>query len=337
MQIGDFIVPGGAVLAPMAGVTDATFRSICTGLGASLTVSEMISADTSLYARDKTRNRLLRGEGDSGPHVVQIVGADPGRIAEAAVYNVKSGADIIDINMGCPAKKVCKKLAGSALLAEPGLVKKILRSVVSAVDVPVTLKIRTGSDRENRNGVEIAKIAEREGIQAIAVHGRTRADRFSGVAEYDTIRNIKQSVAIPVVANGDIRSGEDALKVLTLTGADAVMIGRAAQGNPWIFREVLEYLGRGQATRPPSSQEVYEVLLSHLRGLYSLHGEYRGVRIARKHVAWYCRDKAGVAAFRQAINKAETTAEQLSMIDRFFAGDVNPENDDSTYFRTYAA
>ncbi|MCB1754500.1 MAG: tRNA dihydrouridine synthase DusB [Gammaproteobacteria bacterium] len=328
MHIGQFSLPSRVVLAPMAGVTDATFRAICTSLGAGLAVSEMISADTSLYASDKTLNRLQRlDEAQGGPHAVQIVGADPVKIAEAAVFNVKSGADIIDINMGCPAKKVCKKLAGSALLADPGLVRKILRSTVKAVEVPVTLKIRTGTDRQNRNGVEIARMAEREGIQAIAVHGRTRADKYNGRAEYDTIREIKQSVSIPVLANGDIRSARDAQKVLDYTGADAVMIGRAAQGNPWIFRQVSEYLQTGELIKPPTRTAIYKVLLRHLHGLYKLHGEYRGVRVARKHIAWYCRDSIGVAEFRQAINTAETIAGQLDLVERFFADFSEQKND----------
>lgn len=321
MQIGKYSIKTPLVLAPMAGITDATFRSICFDLGAGLTVSEMVSADTSLYASEKTLTRLTALENEeNNPRSVQIVGSDPHKMAEAAAHNVTLGADIIDINMGCPAKKVCRKLAGSALLADPKLVGEILRQVVRSVSVPVTLKIRTGTERSNINGVEIAKIAENEGIQAIAVHGRTRADKFSGFAEYDTIKNIKQAIAIPVIANGDIRSGIDAVKVLEYTGADAVMIGRAAQGNPWIFREIAAYLHEGKAVQPPEDMEVYKTLSRHLQGLYSLHGEYRGVRIARKHIAWYCKEKKGAAEFRQKINTVDSVAEQLKLVGQFFDG-----------------
>ncbi len=320
MNIGEFQLSSPVLLAPMAGVTDPAFRSICFENGAGLTVSEMISADTSLYASNKTQSRCFRSNDYSGPHSIQIVGTDPDQIAQAAIYNVKLGADIIDINMGCPAKKVCRKLAGSALLANPALVKKIIARTVQAVDVPVTLKIRTGIDRNRRNGVEIAKIAEREGIRAIAVHGRTRADKYTGRAEYDTIRDIKQSVSIPVIANGDIKNSADAEYVLDYTGADAVMIGRAAQGNPWIFREISTYLCNGTASKKPTAEEKYKVLIKHLRGLYFIHGECRGVKIARKHIAWYCRDQHGAAEFRRRINHVETKAEQLELVDHFFSG-----------------
>lgn len=319
MQIGNYATKTPLVLAPMAGITDATFRSICFEMGAGLTVSEMVSADTTLYASEKTLTRLTPLENEeNNPRSVQIVGADPIKMAEAAAHNVKLGADIIDINMGCPAKKVCRKLAGSALLADPRLVRKILQHVVRSVDVPVTLKIRTGTERSKINGVEIAKIAESEGIQALAIHGRTRADKYNGFAEYDTIKEIKQTIAIPVIANGDIRSGEDAARVLEYTGADAVMIGRAAQGNPWIFREIAQYLREGKVMSPPDTLEVYKTVIRHLQSLYSLHGEYRGVRIARKHIAWYCRDKKGVAEFRQTINTVESVAEQLRLVGQFF-------------------
>ncbi len=319
MQIGKYSTKTPLVLAPMAGITDSIFRSICFEMGAGLTVSEMVSADTTLYASAKTLTRLSALEvRDNNPRSVQIVGADPYKMGEAAAHNVKLGADIIDINMGCPAKKVCRKLAGSALLGDPSLVRKILQQVVSSVDVPVTLKIRTGTERSNINGVEIAKIAENEGIQALAIHGRTRADKYNGCAEYDTIKEIKQAIAIPVIANGDIRSGEDAARVLEYTGADAVMIGRAAQGNPWIFREIAEYLQEGKALTPPDAPQVYDTVFRHLQGLYSLHGEYRGVRIARKHIAWYCREKKGVAEFRQKINAVESVAEQLMLVGQFF-------------------
>lgn len=319
MQIGPYRINVPLVLAPMAGITDAPFRAICEALGAGLTVSEMISADTSLYASDKTRSRLARQGGGDRPHSVQIVGSEPQQIADAARLNVAAGADIIDINMGCPAKKVCRKAAGSALLSDEKLVGEILQAAVAAVDVPVTLKIRTGPDRANRNGVRVAKIAEDAGVAALTVHGRTRADRFTGEAEYDTIAEIVSAVSLPVIANGDIRSADQAVRVRDYTGSAAVMIGRAAQGNPWIFREAAAAL-QGQALPPgPTTDEVHQTLIAHLHGLYALHGEYRGVRIARKHIAWYCRERAGVAAFRAEINRIDSIAGQLARIDRFFS------------------
>ena len=336
MQIGKYSLSSPVFLAPMAGVTDPIFRAICTEMGAGLTVSEMVPADTSLYASEKTLSRIAGGSCYGQPRSVQIVGSEPHKLAEAAKLNVKLGADIIDINMGCPAKKVCRKLAGSALLGDPSLVQQILRQTVAAVNVPVTLKIRTGTDPDNRNGVEIARMAEREGIQAIAIHGRTRADKFRGQAEYDTIRAIKQSIEIPVIANGDIKSGADARRVLEYTGADAVMIGRASQGNPWIFRQVLDVLQNRQSAMQPNPKEVHSVLSRHLQGLYKLHGEYRGVRIARKHIAWYCRNEHGVASFRHAVNQADSIAEQTELLDRFFddPADWEEKPDQS---RTYAA
>jgi tRNA-dihydrouridine synthase B len=318
MQIGQFSLHSPVILAPMAGITDAIFRSLCHREGAGLTVSEMVSADTSLYASEKTLSRLAPLEDESSIKSIQIVGAEPEKLAQAAMLNVKMGADIIDINMGCPAKKVCKKSAGSALLANPMLVKQILRSVVKSVDVPVTLKIRTGIDSDSRNAVQIAQLAQDEGVQAIAVHGRTRADKFLGEAEYETIKEVKSAVDIPVIANGDIRNAMDAKKVLDYTCADAIMVGRAAQGNPWIFNEISQYLSHGVLVKPPSLDTVYETLVKHIVGLYKLHGEYRGVRIARKHIAWYCRDKQGVASFRQKINTIETATEQLKSVDHFF-------------------
>jgi len=336
MQIGPFSILNPVILAPMAGVTDPVFRAICRDQGAGLTVSEMISADTTLYASEKTRARLSVAEGDDGPRSVQIAGADPDKVAEAAVFNVRAGADIIDINMGCPAKKVCRNLAGSALLGDTALVRRILARTVAAVDVPVTLKIRTGTDRQNRNGVEVARIAEQEGVAALAVHGRTRADRFTGSAEYDTIKAIKQAVSMPVIANGDIRSGADAQAVLAYTGADAVMIGRATQGNPWIFREILDYLQHGHAAKPPDFLEIHGVLKRHLAGLYRLHGDARGVRVARKHIAWYCREKSGVAEFRQAVNLAETRDRQIELVDRFFEH-ASSRQSGSACTRMYAA
>ncbi len=318
MQIGPFQLTTPVMLAPMAGITDSIFRSICGDLGAGLTVSEMVSADTTLYAKKKSLTRLSSLNEGRQPRSVQIVGADPYKMAEAAAFNVKAGADLIDINMGCPAKKICKKLAGSALLADPKLVRLILRRVVKAVNVPVTLKIRTGTDQLNRNGVEISLLAQQEGIQAVAIHGRTRADRFLGIAEYATIKEIKESVTIPVIANGDIRSGMDAQKVLNYTAADAVMVGRASRGNPWIFKEVVQYLHNGHALKPPDSLEIYNTLRRHLTGLYGLYGENRGVRVARKHISWYCGEKPGSAVFRKQVNQVETVVEQLKLVDRFF-------------------
>ncbi len=318
MQIGLFQLEAPVVLAPMAGISDVFFRSICIEKGAGLAVSEMVSSDTTLYASEKTRSRLSFDHSGSQIRSVQIVGSNPGKLAEAAIFNVKAGADIIDINMGCPARKICRKLAGSALLSDPPLVRKILRVVVGAVDVPVTLKIRTGVDIKNRNGVEIAKLAQEEGVQAIAVHGRTRADKFYGNAEYDTIKEIKESVSIPVIANGDIRSGTDAENVINYTGADAVMIGRASQGNPWVFEEITRYLKYGHTVIRPSAIDVYETLIQHLLGLYKIHGESRGVRVARKHISWYCKDRYGAASFREKVNKVGTAVEQLKMVDRFF-------------------
>ncbi|MDO6459971.1 tRNA dihydrouridine synthase DusB [Granulosicoccaceae sp. 1_MG-2023] len=319
MQIGPYRIGVPLVLAPMAGITDAPFRAICEEQGAGLTVSEMISADTSLYASDKTRSRLVRQNVGERPHSVQIVGSEPAQIAQAAQLNVQAGAQIIDINMGCPAKKVCRKAAGSALLSDEPLVEAILRAAVAAVDVPVTLKIRTGPDRQNRNGVRVAKIAEDAGIAALTVHGRTRADRFTGEAEYDTIAAIVDAVSIPVIANGDIRSAADAVRVRDYTGAAAVMIGRAAQGNPWIFREAAAALQGLALPAPPDAGEIHRTLVRHLEGLYALHGQYRGVRIARKHIAWYCRERSGVAAFRNEINKIDSIEGQLARIDHFFS------------------
>lgn len=315
----------------MAGVTDVTFRQLCLQHGASLAASEMISSDTTLHATEKTRRRVLRAD-EAGVHAVQIAGSDPATMAEAARYNVKLGAGIIDINMGCPAKKVCKKLAGSALLSDEELVRKILEQVVAAVDVPVTLKIRTGPDPKRRNGVVIARIAEAAGIQCLAVHGRTRADKFLGQAEYDTIREIKESVSIPVIANGDIVDGPGAHKVLQETGCDGLMIGRAAQGNPFVFREIAFYLqqvadvgvnpvGDAELSQvcKPTDAEIQAVLETHLKGIYKLYGEYRGVRIARKHISWYLKNKPGSSQFRNLANTVESASEQLGLVEKFFS------------------
>lgn len=318
IEIGTHVIKNPVFLAPMAGVTDRPFRDLCAREGAGFAASEMISSDTLLYATAKTRHRIARA-GNDLPHAVQIAGADPSQMADAAELNVKHGAQIIDINMGCPAKKVCNRLAGSALLEHPEQVKAILRAVVARVDVPVTLKIRTGPTPQMRNGVSIARIAEQQGIAALAVHGRTRADRFKGQAEYDTIAAIVDAVGLPVIANGDIRSGEDASAVLAHTGASAIMIGRAAQGNPWIFQEINATLRGDIAPEPPSVESVGETLLTQLQGCHSLYGEYRGVRIGRKHIAWYCKGIRNAAAFRAVINKADSAAQQLCLVEEFFA------------------
>jgi len=304
-------------LAPMAGITDAPFRSVCAKESAGYAASEMISSDSTLHATDKTKHRVLRC--DNGlPHAVQIAGSSAEYLAEAAEFNVRLGADIIDINMGCPAKKVCNRAAGSALLENPDLVREILRSVVSRVKVPVTLKIRTGPSPDERNGVSIAKIAEEEGVVCIAVHGRTRSDKFNGCAEYDTIKAIKETVAIPVIANGDITSANDALSILNYTKADGVMIGRAAQGNPWIFNEVVSVLSGFELPERPSHDVIRDTLLLQLDGIYKLYGEYRGVRIARKHIAWYCKGLRNANAFRQRVNHVESAKEQSLNIQQFF-------------------
>ena len=283
-----------------------------------MAVSEMISANALVWENKKTRQRIDH-EGEPGPVVVQIAGADPDILALAAQENVRSGADIIDINMGCPAKKVCNKQAGSALLANEELVSRILDRVVNAVDVPVTLKIRTGSDPENRNACRIAEIAEQSGVQSLAVHGRTRKCAFRGEAEYETIRQVKQQVGIPVIANGDISTPEKAARVLEYTGADALMIGRPARGNPWIFRQIDHYLETGKLLPPPAIAEVREVLLLHLQELYDFYGEYTGVRTARKHIAWYSKGFFSSNAFRREIMQVESSAEQLAMVDEFLS------------------
>ena len=308
------------VLAPMAGITDRPFRTLCRRLGADETTSEMVSANPALRNTDKSRLRLdYRGE--DGKRIVQIAGADPVTLAEAARYNVDQGADIIDINMGCPAKKVCNVMAGSALLKDEKLVGKILETVVNAVPVPVTVKIRTGTDPENRSGVTIANIAEASGIQSIAVHGRTRACAFKGEAEYDTIREIKHAVSIPVYANGDIDSPEKAQEVLNYTGADGIMIGRAAQGYPWIFREIKQFLETGKSCPRPSPEETKKTILEHLTGLYGFYGEFKGVKIARKHVRWYLQNLLPAPKAKNAwqrIAQVDTIAVQLESIRNAF-------------------
>ena len=317
MQIGPHVIDPPVVLAPMAGVTDKPFRQLCKQLGAGLAASEMTASDPRLWT---TRKSLMRMDhaGEPDPVSVQIAGYDPAMLAEAARYNVGHGAQIIDINMGCPAKKVCNVYSGSALLQDERLVARILAAVVAAVEVPVTLKIRTGWDREHRNGVAIARIAEDSGVAALAVHGRTRADLYQGEAEYETIAAIKAAIRIPVFANGDIDSPEKARAVLDATGADAVMIGRAAQGRPWIFREVAHHLATGEKLAPPSPGVVGDILCGHLADLYAFHGELPGVRIARKHLGWYAKDRPENAAFRAVVNRTECAREQLRLTREYF-------------------
>ena len=317
MHIGPHQLSNRLILAPMAGVTDKPFRQLCRKLGAGLAVSEMISANAMVRGNKKTQLRLNH-DGEPGPVSVQIVGAEPEVLAQAAQENVATGADIIDINMGCPAKKVCDKQAGSALLTNEGLVARILDAVVNAVDVPVTLKIRTGSSPGQRNACRIAQIAEQSGIQALAVHGRTRACAFRGEAEYDTIAAVKQSVGIPVIANGDITSPQKAAAVLEQTAADALMIGRPAQGNPWIFREIDHYLSTGNDMPAPDTMEIGKTLIGHLQELYAFYGEYTGVRVARKHIAWYSKGFIHSNAFRREIMVLETSAQQIKAINEFF-------------------
>ena len=320
MQIGPYTLKNTVFVAPMAGVTDRPFRILCRRLGAGMAVSEMVASNSLLYGSEKTRRRANH-EGEPEPRSVQIAGADPDMLAQAARHNVENGAQIIDINMGCPAKKVCNVMAGSALLQDPALVERLLTAVVRAVDVPVTLKIRTGWDRDHRNGVTIAQIAESSGIALLAVHGRTRSCFFEGSAEYETIAAIKATVGIPVIANGDIDSPEKAKAVLLMTGADGLMIGRAAQGRPWIFREIDHFLKTGERLPPPSRTELYQVLTEHLETLYAFYGEHTGVRMARKHIGWYSKGLHGGASFRHTINQAETIAEQYRLLEAFFTGD----------------
>ncbi|MGZ5092641.1 MAG: tRNA dihydrouridine synthase DusB [Burkholderiales bacterium] len=318
MHIGPYKLKNNLIVAPMAGVTDRPFRQLCKTMGAGMAVSEMVASNSLLWGSEKTRRRANH-EGEVDPISVQIAGADPQMLADAARYNVDEGAQIIDINMGCPAKKVCNVMAGSALLKDEPLVARILQAVVRAVEVPVTLKIRTGWDRSNRNALMVARIAEASGIQALAIHGRTRACGFSGEAEYDTIAEVKSAINIPIIANGDIGTPERVKEVLERTRADAVMIGRAAQGRPWMFREITHYLETGEQLPPPEVDEIHRVLAAHLKDLYEFYGEHTGVRVARKHISWYTKGLAGSAAFRHAMNQLQTCAEQLAAVDEFFA------------------
>jgi len=317
MQIGPYLIDPPLVLAPMAGVTDKPFRLLCKRLGAGLAVSEMTTADPTLWQTRKSLRRMDHA-GEPEPVSVQIAGYDPAMLAEAARFNVANGAQLIDINMGCPAKKVCNVWSGSALLQDEPLVARIVKAVVDAVDVPVTLKIRTGWNRDNRNALNIARIAEDAGIAALAVHGRTRADKYEGEAEYATIAAVKAAVRIPVLANGDVCTPQQAKHVLAVTGADAVMIGRGAQGRPWIFREIAHYLATGELLPEPEPAEVAAILLGHLEHLHAFYGEPAGVRIARKHLGWYAKDRPENAAFRQVVNRAETASEQLRLTRDYF-------------------
>ena len=317
MQIGQLTIPNRVIAAPMAGVTDRPFRQLCKRLGAGMAVSEMVAANSALWNTRKSRLRRDHS-GEALPIVVQIAGGEPGMMAEAARHNVQLGAQIIDINMGCPAKKVCNVAAGSALLKDELLVGRILDAVVSAVEVPVTLKIRTGWSPQRRNAVRVARMAESAGIRALAVHGRTRADFYNGEAEYDTIAEVKTRVGIPVIANGDIATPLKARQVLDYTGADAVMIGRAAQGRPWLFREISYFLEHGRQRAAPTCTEVRDLLTDHVTDLYSFYGEYSGVRVARKHIGWYVRTLDGAEIFRRHMNGLESAQEQLSAVRAFF-------------------
>ncbi|HST26974.1 MAG TPA: tRNA dihydrouridine synthase DusB [Rudaea sp.] len=318
MKIGPHSIDPPIGLAPMAGVTDKPFRLLCKRLGAGIATSEMTTADPRLWATRKSRQRMDHA-GETAPVSVQIAGYDPAMLAQAARYNADQGAQLIDINMGCPAKKVCNVYSGSALLQDELLVARICAAVVAAVDIPVTLKIRTGWNRDNRNGVRIARIAQDSGIAALAVHGRTRADLYLGEAEYDTIAAIKQSVSIPVFANGDVDSPQKAKAVLDATRCDGLLVGRAAQGRPWIFREIAHYLASGELLAPPSADEVCEILCGHLDALYSFYGEVPGVRIARKHLGWYAKDRPENSAFRAVVNAAERADQQLRLTRDYFA------------------
>ncbi|MFQ2110667.1 tRNA dihydrouridine synthase DusB [Aeromonas sp. Marseille-Q5825] len=319
MQIGPHTLETPLIVAPMAGVTDRPFRELCLRLGAGMAVSEMLLANPDVWDTQKTRMRMGHSA-ETGLRSVQIAGADPEMMAFAARYNVEQGAQIVDINMGCPAKKVNKKLAGSALLRQPDVVRSICQAVVNAVEVPVTLKIRTGWDPDNRNGEEIARIAEDCGIAALAVHGRTRSCLYKGEAEYDTIRAIKQAVSIPVVANGDIDSPEKARYVLDYTGVDAVMIGRAAQGRPWIFREIRHFLETGTKLPPPDREEVRTLMNEHVTNLHQFYGAYLGARIARKHVGWYLDEEETGREFRKHFNALDCADAQLNALEMYFDG-----------------
>ena len=316
--IGHIEIKTPLALAPMAGVTDRPFRQLCKDLGAGMAASEMTTSDPRMWHTQKSVKRMDHA-GETDPIIVQIAGSDPEMLAHAARFNVEHGAQIIDINMGCPAKKVCNVYAGSALLQDEPLVERILRAVVAAVDVPVTLKIRTGWNRENRNGVRIAKLAQDCGIKALAVHGRTRADLYNGEAEFETIRQIKAAIAIPVLANGDLTTHQRAKEVLEFTGCDALMIGRAAQGRPWIFRELAHFFATGETLAAPSALEISTILRRHLENLYVFYGEHHGVRMARKHIGWYAKEHPEREKIREVLLPCESAQEQLRLTTEFFA------------------
>lgn len=317
MRIGPYTLRNNVFVAPMAGVTDRPFRQLCKEMGAGYAVSEMAASNPRLWATDKSTRRLNH-DGEMEPKAVQIAGADPQLLAEAARFNVGRGAQIIDINMGCPVKKVCNRWCGSALLRDEGLVASLLEAVVKAVNVPVTLKFRTGWDRHHKNALTIARIAEESGIAMLTLHGRTRADGYRGTAEYDTIAAVKAAVRIPVVANGDIDTPQKAAQVLQYTGADAVMVGRAAQGRPWIFREIDHYLRTGTFLAPPTILEVRARMAQHLQAHHAFYGDELGVRTARKHIGWYVRDLSGGEPFRQTMNRIVDSVTQLAAVDAFF-------------------
>lgn len=317
MKIGELSIKNNLFLAPMAGVTDRPFRMLCKKLGAGVAVSEMVTSNSLLYGSEKTIQRANH-EGEVDPISVQIAGADPKMMGDAARYNQDRGAQIIDINMGCPAKKICNVMAGSALLKHEKLVEEILNSVVSSVTIPVTLKIRTGWDRENKNAIKIAKIAENSGIKALAIHGRTRACLYHGHAEYDTIAEVKQNIKIPVIANGDITTPQKAKFVLNYTKADGIMIGRAAQGRPWIFREIDFYLKNNKELELPTIQEIQDTTIEHVNDLYNFYGELKGVRIARKHISWYTKGLKNSAQFRFNMNQIEDVRKQQTAINDYF-------------------
>ncbi len=318
MKIGPYTLSNNLIVAPMAGVTDRPFRTLCKHFGAGHAVSEMMTADMTLYAQKKSLFRA-NFDGELEPVSAQIAGSDPAQLAEAARYQVANGAQIVDINMGCPAKKVCKRLAGSALLKDEDLVARILDAVVQAVDVPVTLKTRLGYVNGEENILRVAARAEQVGIAALAIHGRTREQMYTGQARYELIREVKQLLRIPVIANGDIDSPHKAKSVLAQTGADGIMIGRAAQGRPWIFRDIAHYLNTGELLPPPELAEIRTVLLGHLHDLYAFYGEYSGCRIARKHIAWYTNGLHDSNRFRQAMYAEDTTLGQARVVETYFA------------------
>ena len=322
MQIGPYRLHSNLIAAPMTGLTDRPFRQLCKTMGAGMAVSEMVPSNVYMYRSPKTRRRADH-EGEAPPIAVQIVGADPARLAEAARYNVGEGAQIIDINMGCPARKVCNGMAGSALLRDESRVARILEAVVASVPVPVTLKIRTGWNKSSRNALRIAHIAEAAGIQVLTIHGRTRACMFGGEAEYETIATVKAATRLPVIANGDIDTPEKAKAVLDLTGADGVMIGRAALGRPWIFREIIHFLGTGQRLPGPDATEIRRILLPHLDAIYAFYGERTGVVMARKHIGWYTRGLPDSGPFLRRVFHIPTAAEQRTAVGQFLAECAN--------------